>query len=332
MKERKITEESFKRSSKRLLEFFEEALEGEALRIEEDVAKALDRIDPKMAALVAEDMFASVRRLREKARLSMAQEVMAKSLGWRNLDSALAELSGSGAQEQKGGEELARNPFFAGCAGAEDAYAGIRALMPKNDSSMWEGRAMSLLMAVLGSRSPEEIRSLTGKSFAKALTLSDMEERCRSGRLPKDGENLVRIYLEALPGYREGGRGESGRQSDTTIEQHGYLEMQIKPVAGFLISIETMDSMLIPPAGLESVAPKMEEALGREDLGAFWRLAPDPSKEGVRLSSAMLALARCLNAKKREEMARSLLLCIETPKMLFDLSVASYGDIAKGRV
>jgi hypothetical protein len=97
------------------------------------------------------------------------------------------------------------------------------------DNAMWKGRAIAMLTGVIRAATwlrdaghmrmdVSDVRELC--SLPRIIDLAD--EKCHPD-LPQAIRKVIRAYLTALPGFNKD-KGE--RQSQTTLDQHGYLEMQ----------------------------------------------------------------------------------------------------------
>ena len=98
---------------------------------------------------------------------------------------------------------------------------------------MWEQRALSMVTPVIDAMlslrdddlidvSPNEI-----SEFIKLNRVIYLSDETKFPNLPSEKRESVSRYLETLPGYKK----ELGHnQPQTTIEHHGYLEMQLSKV------------------------------------------------------------------------------------------------------
>ena len=119
------------------------------------------------------------------------------------------------------------------------------------DGAMWKGRAIAMLTGVvraavwlrdagLFSMDVSEVRDLC--TLKRIVELADPE--CYP-TMPEAIRKVVRAYLTALPGFQE---NKKDRQAQTTLDQHGYLEMQttrffstLADVYGHIFSASTSD-------------------------------------------------------------------------------------------
>lgn len=98
----------------------------------------------------------------------------------------------------------------------------------KND--LWEQRALSMLTPVIDAMTwlrDEDLIDISAKEineFMKLQRVIYLSDETRFPDLPIEIRESVSRYLETLPGYdRESGYN----QAQTTVEHHGYLEMQM---------------------------------------------------------------------------------------------------------
>jgi intracellular multiplication protein IcmO len=141
--------------------------------------------------------------------------------------------------EDGGGRRLSHrmNPFATGSA---DGLAQlVVSLLDEigGDGAMWKGRAIAMLTGVL--------RALVWYRDAGLMPLSPGVLRGHLGlkailgmvndeRLPVPIAKMLMAYLSSLPGFNLD-RGE--RQAQTTLDQHGYLEMQFTRILGIMADV-----------------------------------------------------------------------------------------------
>jgi hypothetical protein len=97
------------------------------------------------------------------------------------------------------------------------------------DNAMWKGRAIAMLTGVIGAATWMRDNGMVD------LTVGELRKSCQLGRIvemsdpalypdmPQAIRDALRCYLGSLPGYQA---GKGAKQSQTTLDQHGYLEMQ----------------------------------------------------------------------------------------------------------
>lgn len=128
------------------------------------------------------------------------------------------------------------NPFITGSSG------GLTELMVSlmdeagGDGAMWKGRAMALISAVMACL--VFLRDNTGllldvDVIREHLVLDTIQKLAKRKDIPAAIITPVRAYLRSLPGYQE--NLPAGKaQSETAMEQHGYLQMQFTRILGSL--------------------------------------------------------------------------------------------------
>lgn len=131
------------------------------------------------------------------------------------------------------------NPFATGSA--DELTQMMVSLMDEvgGDGAMWKGRAVAMLtgvMRALVEKRDKGLIDLNVGEIRRHMVLNAIEE------LAKDRKNLspstiaaIEAYLKSLPGYKEN-PGEKG-QAQTTLDQHGYLQMQFTKILGSLTDV-----------------------------------------------------------------------------------------------
>ncbi len=126
------------------------------------------------------------------------------------------------------------NPFTSGSSGGLTEL--LVSLMDDSggDGGMWKGRAISLIsaimMALVYMRDKKEI--LLDVDIIREYLILDNIVRLYKTRkdLPNHIRQSMRAYLVSLPGFQEN----APKQGETTLEQHGYLQMQFTKILGSL--------------------------------------------------------------------------------------------------
>lgn len=136
-----------------------------------------------------------------------------------------------GPQETKMSNTM--NPFATGSANSLTQL--VVSLMDEGGSDgIWKGRAMSLIAALMAAlvymRDIKEVL-LDVEIIRDYLTLDKIIDLCKRKDLPTHIAKATRGYLQSIPGYVESA---GKKQSDTTMEQHGYLQMQFTKVLSTL--------------------------------------------------------------------------------------------------
>lgn len=126
------------------------------------------------------------------------------------------------------------NPFSSGSASSLTQL--LVSLMDDSggEGGMWKGRAVSLISAIMMSltfmRDKKEIL-LDVDVIREYLLLDNIIKLYKTRRdLPKNAREALRAYLTSLPGFQEN----APKQTDTAVEQHGYLQMQFTRLLGSL--------------------------------------------------------------------------------------------------
>lgn len=119
------------------------------------------------------------------------------------------------------------NPFERGSSSSLTLLLVSSLEQSGDDAKMWMGRAVSLIsslmMALVFMRDKKEI-CLDADMIREYLILGNIIKLYKSRLdLPKHAREALRAYLTSLPGFNEENVYE---QSNTTLEQHGYLQMQ----------------------------------------------------------------------------------------------------------
>lgn len=140
----------------------------------------------------------------------------------------------SGPQEMKASNTL--NPFIVGsAAGLTELLVG---LMDEagGDNAMWKGRAISLISAIM--LALVHLRDHDGllmgvEVIRDHLLLENIQKLAKQRDLPPHVLQSIKGYLRSLPGYQEN----APKQSETVMDQHGYLQMQFTRILGSLADI-----------------------------------------------------------------------------------------------
>ena len=128
------------------------------------------------------------------------------------------------------------NPFSSGSASYLTNM--LVELMPEaeGDNAMWKERAVSLcsaLMPVLVYKRDNQDVPLSVKTIRDALSLGAVVKYQRDDTVPEAIRDGLKGYLDTLPGFVHEGfddngeiRTDSGQDTTTASQQHGYLAMQ----------------------------------------------------------------------------------------------------------
>lgn len=127
------------------------------------------------------------------------------------------------------------NPFISGSAGGLTEL--LVGLMDEagGDNAMWKGRAISLVSGIM--MALVWMRDNTGllidvDVIRNHLLLENIQKLATRRDLPTNIIQALRGYLVSLPGYQE--KPKDGKQSETVMDQHGYLQMQFTKILGSL--------------------------------------------------------------------------------------------------
>lgn len=127
------------------------------------------------------------------------------------------------------------NPFSNGSAGGLTEL--LVGLMDDagGDNAMWKGRAITLISGVMFAlvyMRENEGLLLDVDEIRNYLILENIQKLAESRSLPPHILQSIRAYLRSLPGYQE--KAPQGKQSETVMDQHGYLQMQFTRILGSL--------------------------------------------------------------------------------------------------
>jgi intracellular multiplication protein IcmO len=163
---------------------------------------------------------------------------MARTMGREDDVLVINYMTGSrdvfGPQEKKLSNTL--NPFASGSSGGLTEL--LVSLMDDGGQGgggdMWKGRAVSLIsaimMALVYMRDKKEIL-LDVDLIREYLILDNIIKLYKTRKdFPNHIRASLRAYLVSLPGFHEA----APKQSETVMEQHGYLQMQFTKILGSL--------------------------------------------------------------------------------------------------
>lgn len=132
------------------------------------------------------------------------------------------------------------NPFATGSS--DGLTQMVVSLMDEvgGDGAMWKGRATAMLTGVMRALcflrdnglldlNVGEIRD--HMSLKRIISLGDEKEY---PDIPAHIRKSIKSYLSSLPGYQE---DKKEKQAQTTLDQHGYLEMQFTKILGSLADV-----------------------------------------------------------------------------------------------
>ena len=132
------------------------------------------------------------------------------------------------------------NPFTTGSADALTQMVVSLMDEASGDGAMWKGRAVALFTGVMRAlvwKRDEGLADLNVGVIREHLNLAEIIKLADEDRLPEMPaavRRAVYAYLTSLPGYVK----EKGvKQSQTTLDQHGFLQMQFTKILGSLADV-----------------------------------------------------------------------------------------------
>lgn len=132
------------------------------------------------------------------------------------------------------------NPFSTGSS--DSLTQMVVSLMDDagGDGAMWKGRATAMLTGVMRAltwlRDEDQVDLNVGeiREFMQLRKIIDLGDTQKYANLPQPIRKTIKSYLTSLPGFQE----EKGyKQAQTTLDQHGYLEMQFTKILGSLADV-----------------------------------------------------------------------------------------------
>jgi intracellular multiplication protein IcmO len=132
------------------------------------------------------------------------------------------------------------NPFATGSAdGLTQMVVGLMD-DTGGDGAMWKGRATAMFTGVMRALTwmrDQQLIDLNVSEIRDHLQLKriiDLAMDEQYDAMPKPISKSIKSYLTSLPGYKE---SQGYNQSQTTLDQHGYLEMQFTKILGSLADV-----------------------------------------------------------------------------------------------
>lgn len=177
-------------------------------------------------------------------KLSKIQEILAQSLGYRNLYDLQKTLTNSSENIKVNNLPYSnvQVDIFRDIA-VEQATEILVNLMEHSSTDMWRGRAISLIFTVMNSlihlREIKEV-VINSNIIREYLVLDNMIRLFKRKDLPLNIKKGLKDYLFSLPGYQDA----APKQNDVVLEQHGYLVMQFHHVLTKLQQIEENDFII----------------------------------------------------------------------------------------
>ncbi|MBY3433196.1 TraM recognition domain-containing protein [Rhizobium laguerreae] len=108
------------------------------------------------------------------------------------------------------------------------------------DGAMWKGRATAMFTGVMRALTwlrDQQLIDLNVSEIRDHLQLKriiDLANPEQYEQMPMPIRKSIKSYLTSLPGYKE---SQGYNQSQTTLDQHGYLEMQFTKILGSLADV-----------------------------------------------------------------------------------------------
>ena len=151
-------------------------------------------------------------------------------------------MTGNSDVGRGGGSLLSNtlNPFATGSS--DNLTQLVVGLMDDvgGDGAMWKGRATAMFTGVMRAMTwlrENGLVDLNVGAIRDHLNLRRIIDLCDAEAypdMPPDIRVSVRSYLTSLPGYQE---EKKYKQAQTTLDQHGYLEMQFTKILGSLADV-----------------------------------------------------------------------------------------------
>jgi len=108
------------------------------------------------------------------------------------------------------------------------------------DGAMWKGRATAMFTGVMRALTwlrDQHIVDLNVGEIRDHLQLKriiDLADHAKFPEMPQHIRKSIKSYLSSLPGFQE---DKGYKQAQTTLDQHGYLEMQFTKILGSLADV-----------------------------------------------------------------------------------------------
>jgi hypothetical protein len=155
--------------------------------------------------------------------LSAVQDLQEKALGFINTDAILSFFD----KPQIIKQSIEKKKVFLQDWSKEDIVSMFNLMLENNGGvDLWTKRAMTLISTVV--EVIDHLRETKKITFnincvQKYLNLNNLFDVYKEpDTLTEDIKEIVLNYLSGLPGFN----AKAPKQSETTIEQHGYLQMQ----------------------------------------------------------------------------------------------------------
>lgn len=177
-------------------------------------------------------------------KLSQMQEMLAQSLGFRNLHELQQTFNRSNnvsdnvIQPKPIIDSIKKPDIFYNIEVEQAVQIVLNLMDSSGGGDMWRSRAISLLICVVKAliymRDQKEL-VLDAEAIREYLIFDNLVKLYKVRRdFPDSIRRDLRAYLTSLPGFQES----APKQSDTVMEQHGYLQMQFLSALNRLKDIE----------------------------------------------------------------------------------------------
>ena len=132
------------------------------------------------------------------------------------------------------------NPFATGSSdGLTQMVVGLMDDVG-GDGAMWKGRATAMFTGVMRALTWLRDQNLIDlnvseiRDYLQLKRIMDLASPEQYEQMPPSIRHSINSYLTSLPGYKE---AQGYAQSQTTLDQHGYLEMQFTKILGSLADV-----------------------------------------------------------------------------------------------
>lgn len=108
------------------------------------------------------------------------------------------------------------------------------------DGAMWKGRATAMFTGVMRALTWLRDRGIIDlnvgeiRDHLNLKRIIDLADQSKYPDMPQPVRKSIKSYLSSLPGFQE---DKGYKQSQTTLDQHGYLEMQFTKILGSLADV-----------------------------------------------------------------------------------------------
>lgn len=108
------------------------------------------------------------------------------------------------------------------------------------DGAMWKGRAAAMFTGVmraltwLRDNNYIDLNVSEIRDHLQLKRIIDLADEKKYEEMPQSIRKSIRSYMTSLPGFQE---DKGYKQSQTTLDQHGYLEMQFTKILGSLADV-----------------------------------------------------------------------------------------------